>query len=472
MPFPHFGPVHAPELIEGLEWIGVPAPLKLSGLGGRLVLLDFWTYGCINCMHVIPRLRELEERFRDVLTVIGVHSGKFAHERATGEIATACARLGVHHPVVNDRQFRVWRAYAVEAWPTVALIDSQGYLVGVQPGEFDVGELAATIEQTAGRDKAAGHLVPGPQPFESPEVPPPGGALAFPTRVLAEGDRIWISDGGHGRVIEAAIDASRTSATVVAHWTGLDQPQGIARLHGWTYVAERAGHSVWRLAENGERVRVAGTGVLGDGRVRASAALESDLRSPWGLATLDDELVVTMAGSHQLFALDPGRGMLRLVAGSGAEDVTDGPARSATLAQPQGAVVDRGFVYFADAESPAVRVWDTATDRVSTLVGTGLFDFGDRDGIGDEVRLQHPAELALIDGKLAVADAYNGRLKLLDPATRECRAFPGEAGVAGSLAEPSGLFRDGERLLVADTNNHRIVSASSDGALTEIAIEE
>ena len=124
------GRVRAPELEGGRGWLNTDRPLSIAGLRGKVVLLDFWTYGCVNCMHVIPDLRALEEKYSRQLVVIGVHSAKFENERDTENIRHIVLRYGLEHPVVNDADFRIWRAYTVRAWPTLVLIDADGYIVG------------------------------------------------------------------------------------------------------------------------------------------------------------------------------------------------------------------------------------------------------------------------------------------------------------------------------------------------------
>ena len=416
-------------------------------------------------MHVLPRVRELEERFADSLTVIGVHAGKFSTERVTERIAEACDRLGVLHAVVNDRQFRVWRDYGVSAWPTVALIDPEGHLAIVEPGEFDLDAMSAELAAVAARAEARGTLVRGPDP-SSPSLRRHEGGLRFPTRAVLVGERLWVADTGHGRVLECAWDASEAVATVVAQHDGFAEPRGLAAQGRRVYVADRAGHAVWRLGE-GERARVAGTGRVGSGEIPSGPASLADLRSPWGLAAVGGSLAIAMAGTHQLWMLDRGSGMLSLLAGSGGEAVEDGPPRRAALAQPTGlASLPDGALAFADCESSAIR---TVTARsVATLVGTGLFDFGDRPGVGDAALLQHCEDVAPHAGALAVADTYNDRVKSVDPVTRECAQWPGEAGEKGALREPGGVWSDGSTLLVADTGHHRVVVVARDGSLAEV----
>jgi hypothetical protein len=176
-----------------------------------------------------------------------------------------------------------------------------------------------------------------------------------------------------------------------------------------------------------------------------------------------------MAGTHQVWLLDPVALELALLAGAGGEDLLDGPLTRALLAQPTGlATLSDGTLAVADCETSAVRTLDTA--EVRTVVGTGLFEFGDRPGTGDEALLQHCEDVAAHRGALAVADTYNDRLKRVDRRSRACDAWSGEAGESGALREPGGVWSDGETMLVADTGHHRIVSVGPDGALSEIRI--
>ena len=419
---------------------------------------------------MLPRVRELEQRFPDALTVIGVHAGKYPAERHTERVAAACDRLGVQHAVVNDRQFRIWKQYAISAWPTVALIGADGMLVGAQPGEFSVEAMAEAIAATVAAADARGILRRGPDPIAMPQ-PRHEGPLRFPGRAALRGDRLWIADSGHGRVLECALDATGASprAQVIAEHGDFAEPQGLAFLGDAAYVADRLGHSIWRLTSDGGRERVAGTGTLAESRPVAGPGPDTQLRSPWGLASAGGALMIAMAGSHQLWRLDPSSLHLSAWAGTGGEDIVDGPLGRSLLAQPTGVVAYKGGVAFSDSESSSVRLADEL-EGVRTLVGTGLFDFGDRDGVGDEVRLQHAEDVAVHDGALAVVDTYNGRLKRVDALTRDARAWQGEAGEVGALSEPAGVSGDGSLLVVADTGNHRIVLVADDGTIREVRL--
>ncbi|HEX2781492.1 MAG TPA: thioredoxin-like domain-containing protein [Gemmatimonadaceae bacterium] len=408
-------------------------------------------------MHVLPQLRELEERFRDELVVIGVHSGKFITERETDRIAAAAERLGVAHPVVNDRQFRVWRSYAVRAWPSIVVIDPRGYVLGQHAGEFTAAMVAPTLEEIIA---AAGDALERGERFPASDAPPAGpGTLRFPGKVAVEGARIAIADSGNHRVIvgtltsRAAARVDRTFGSMRGNRDGadplFDNPQGLLFDGDTILVADAGNHTVRALdLATGATRTIAGTGR--QLRTRADLAAGA-LSSPWDLAFAGDRIAIAMAGNHRLYMLDRG-GTARPFAGSGAEEITDGPLLEAALAQPMGICAHGEHLYFADSETSAIRRADVREGgRVETLVGTGLFDFGDVDGVGTAVRLQHAQAVArAADGRLLVADSYNDALKWLDPATREVKTW-----VRG-LHEPTGLaFGDGV-VYVADSDAHRV----------------
>jgi DNA-binding beta-propeller fold protein YncE len=401
-------------------------------------------------------LRELEHQYPDAIVVIGVHSGKFIAERVTARIREAANRLRVPHPIVNDRQFRIWRSFAVRAWPTLVAIDPAGYVVGMHAGEFTSEMLHDFLDAQIARASSAGALDRARRewPLDGPAIAPD--PLRYPGKIAIDGDRIAISDSGNDRVLVGTLSSDGTSARIsrtVGALAPASHPQGLAFGDETLYVADAGHHSVRAIdLTTGVARTLAGTGR----QMRTRGDLrDGALSSPWDLALDGDRLFVAMAGVHRLWVIDLVSGAARPFSGSGAEDIADGPHAEAALAQPMGLALDgeRGDgLYFADAESSAVRAASRAPGGgVSTLVGTGLFDFGDRDGVGDAVRLEHPQGIARHeDGRVLIADSYNDSLRWLDPSTREVTTW-----VRG-LHEPGGLAIVRGRAYVADTNAHRI----------------
>ncbi|NPV67989.1 MAG: redoxin domain-containing protein [Anaerolineae bacterium] len=463
-----------------VDWLNVAGPLDWDMLRGKVVVLDFWTYGCINCIHILPDLKRLEDEFSDTLVVIGVHSAKFENEKDTGNIRQILQRYEIAHPVVNDRDFRIWNAWGIRAWPTVMLIDPEGYVVGYHEGEGVYNVLQPVIADLIATFDTAGKIARAPLPMAADVVARPESGLAFPGKVLADeaGRRLFIADSNHHRIVVVALDTYEVLAVigegVAGHADGrydsarFDTPQGMAlgadgRI---LYVADTGNHMLRAVDLVSETVTtVAGTGQQGRGQLRSGRATSVALNSPWDVMRVGDILYVAMAGAHQLWRYDVVTGEIAVHSGSGRENLLDGPHADAALAQPSGITADGAVLYFADSEASAVRAADSDPGGgVRTIVGTGLFDFGDRDGVGGAALLQHPLGVAYGDGLLYVADTYNNKIKQIDPLSREVRTLAGQApgGYRDGRAEealfdePGGLSYAAGRLYVADTNNHAI----------------
>lgn len=426
-------------------------------------------------------MRRLEEEYADVLVTIGVHSGKFIAERVTDNIRAATHRLRIHHPVVNDRHFRTWRAYNVSAWPTVVLISPDGKIIGQHAGEFgyeDFDKVIYALEQVYER---AGMLDRTPRRFPLEPEPAVDSPLRFPGKVVSDpaAGRLFIADTGNNRVLVAEVtgDAeARVAQTIGSGEAGmrdgafaeaaLHAPEGMALDGSTLYIADTENHSI-RAAhlDTGRIETVAGTGEQGytrAGGVGTSAALNS----PWDLLVKDNWLYVAMAGTHQLWRMDLRSGEVRPFVGSGRENIDDGPNPRATLAQPSGLTTDGQRLYFADSESSALRAADfDPNGHTLTLLGEGLFEFGDKDGKALQARLQHCLGVSYHDGKIYIADTYNNKVKTYDLATKECHTSLG-SGDKAELYEPGGLSvwaGEGEseaRLYVADTNSHRLLQST------------
>lgn len=452
------GTVNAPDFPPDAEWVG-GGPFRLADLRGKLVVLDFWTSCCVNCHHMLPRLRRLGRKYARELVVVGVHAGKFPHERAAGAVAHAARRLNVGHPVVNDPDHRLRDAYGVRSWPTLMFVDPNGKVFATHEGEATYDALDASVASMIAQFDARGLLDRLP-------ANGPGKLLVDPA-----GGRLFVTDTGHHRVVELDPHTGAVRAVFGSGEPGFaggpadkarfDSPQGLA-LHGDSlYVADTNNHAVRRVD-------------LAAGRVSTVAGgPDGPMRSPWDVSVsgMGRRLWVAGAGTHQLWEVDPsGTNPPVVWAGSGVEDIRDGPRADARFAQPSGLALDEGNgrLWVADSEASGIRAVELkAGGSVTTFAGRDLFEYGDRDGTGVEaVRLQHPLGVAwdAAAGVLHVADTFNNKIKALDPAT--CRVWTvagtGEAGhhdgpsKDATFDEPGGLaVRDG-RLYVADTNNHAV----------------
>ncbi len=414
---------------------------------------------------MLPQLRRIEQRYADRVTVLGIHSPKFPAEAATEALADAVARLDVRHPVANDRTHAIWQAYGVRAWPTLIFIDPSGRVIGRHEGEIDAGRLSQLI------DALLAEFPPAPAGAPAWEHPPAAAprdarSLCFPGRAvpLPDGGHA-VSDTGnhrvllldrHGRVARVCGGPGEGMADGPAGQARFRLPQGLVPHGQELLVADTGNHALRAVHLASGAVRT----LAGDGR---QGALWS---SPWGITLLGDRVLIAMAGAHQVAVWDIGAGRGSVLAGSGHEALRDGPLSQCAFAQPSGLVPapDGRTLYVADSETSAVRALDLLEGTVRTLVGQGLFTFGDEDGTADSVRLQHPLDLAWLGELLYVADSYNHRIKTLDPRTRYCGRLAGSGragdadgrGDAAAFSEPGGISADANRLLVTDTNNHAL----------------
>ncbi|MEV6762458.1 thioredoxin-like domain-containing protein [Streptomyces sp. NPDC051105] len=462
-PTPRRARVRAPELIGKGGWLNTgDKQYTLADLRGRIVILDFWTFCCINCLHVLDELRELEESHRDTVVIIGVHSPKFVHEAEHQAVVDAVERYGVEHPVLDDPELATWKQYAVRAWPTLVVIDPEGYVVAQHAGEGHAHAIARLVEELEAEHEAKGTLRRGDGPYVPPEPEPtalrfPGKALLLPT------GNFLVSDTTRHQLVELAEDAEtvvrrigsgeRGFADGPAAEAAFSEPQGLALLDdGSVVVADTVNHALRRLdPATGAVTTLAGTGrQWWQGSPTSGPAREVDLSSPWDVAVFGGKVWIAMAGVHQLWAYEPESETVAVAAGTTNEGLVDGPADEAWFAQPSGlaATVDR--LWLADSETSALR-WVDLDGRVHTAVGTGLFDFGHRDGEAGQALLQHPLGVtALPDGSVAVSDTYNHALRRYDPATGQVTTL------ATDLREPSDAVLAGDDIVVVESARHRL----------------
>ncbi|MGW2021333.1 NHL domain-containing thioredoxin family protein [Streptomyces decoyicus] len=455
--------VRAPELIGKGGWLNTGnKDLTLSDLRGRIVVLDFWTFCCVNCLHVLDELRELEERHRDTVVIIGVHSPKFVHEAEHQAVVDAVERYGVEHPVLDDPELATWKQYAVRAWPTLVVIDPEGYVVAQHAGEGHAHAIEKLVEELEAEHGAKGTLRRGDGPYVPPE--PVATDLRFPGKaVRLPGGSFLISDTTRHQLVELAADGEQVLRRIGTGERGLtadsfNEPQGLALLpDGRVAVADTVNHALRVFdPETGALETVAGTGKQWwQGSPTSGPARAVDLSSPWDLAWWRDRLWIAMAGVHQLWTYDPAAGTVEVAAGTTNEGLVDGPAAEAWFAQPSGLAAAGDRLWIADSETSAVRWVEPAEEGdgyvVRTAVGTGLFDFGHRDGAAEQALLQHPLGVtALPDGSVAVADTYNHALRRFDPASGEVTTL------ATDLREPSDAVLVDDDIVVVESARHRL----------------
>ncbi len=477
-PYPFTRHFRVKDFDGGNGWLNTSGEITPQDLRGKIVILDFWTYCCINCMHILPELIALEQKYPNQLVVIGIHSAKFDNEKQTENIRQAIMRYEIEHPVVNDSEMKLWRKFFSRSWPTIGIIDPEGFFVGNNTGEFEheyIEKLVITPMIEYHRKKGTLDETPVNFHLEREKAEPT--PLRYPGKVLADqaGDRLYISDSNHNRLVITTLDGKLID-TIGTGAMGaddggfdvatFDHPQGMALAGDILYLADTENHLIRKVNLKTKQVfTLAGIGEQARTRSMGGPLRKTALNSPWALAYIENKLYIAMAGPHQMWVLDEPADTVKLYAGSGLEDVIDGPLLEGAMAQPSGIATDGQALYVVDSEASSVRAIDLDPQgKISTLVGKaggGLFRFGDVDGVGAEVQLQHPLGIVYRDGKLYVADSYNHRIKLIDIATAECKTLLG-TGQAGDsenppqFSEPAGLAIAGSRLYIADTNNHKI----------------
>ncbi|GGH62377.1 NHL domain-containing thioredoxin family protein [Rothia aerolata] len=492
--------VRASELV-GRNWLNTgEKQLSLEDLRGKIVILDFWTFCCMNCLHVLDELRPLEEEFSDILVTVGVHSPKFEHEADPDALAAAVDRYDITHPVLDDPNLTTWSAYTARAWPTLVVVDPEGYVVAHLSGEGHVQGLISLVRELAEEHEAKGTLHRGNGPYVP--RPKPQGVFAFPGKAarLPEslGGGYLVTDTARHRLVQVEEDLQTEISRIGGVQKGwadgdreaarFNEPQGFALVP--EHLREQLGYDVLVADSVNHRLRAVSLAsgevktVAGNGEQRLTSSdnarsadpnfiatgadpLTVALSSPWDIVWSSSAslFLVAMAGTHQIFSFDPLTGQLAVFAGTGAEGLKDGAADEAWFAQTSGlAEAADGSVWAADSETSALRriVFEDGAVRVETAIGIGLFDFGFVDGTIEEARMQHCLGVtALPDGSVAVADTYNGAIRRFDPASGELTTL------ARGLAEPSDVLvettDEGARLIVVESNAHE---------LTRVAIPE
>lgn len=469
--------IKAPDFSSGFSWLNTKEPLSLEKLKGHVIVLDFWTYCCINCMHMLPALAELEKKYEGKPVVfIGVHSAKFFNEQETGNIEQAVARYEISHPVVVDKKMSIWQKYDVSGWPTIVIVDPNGTIVYKQSGEGQKETIEDIIDVLLERYAKTGTLAKNPIKIER-TLSQSKTTLSYPGKLsISKSGKIALSDSNHNRIlvtdifgkIEYIIGSGKSGFSDGDFNTAtFFRPQGVLWKNDTIFVADTENHAIRKIdLQNKKVTTLVGTGKQGPWISKGGKGREVSITSPWDLAEKDNLVFIAMAGNHQIWSYDLESDLAKPFAGNGHENIIDGENYMAQLAQPSGITSYGNKLYFADSETSSIREIDLDRKQVKTIVGHGLFVFGHNDGHVDEALFQHPLGVFATETKLYVADTYNSAIRVIDLQTSQVSTIIGKTGMNGvcrlddprcdtlGLYEPSDVELFENKLYITDTNNH------------------
>jgi len=480
--------LRAPEFPTGKDWFNSPPLTFAKQLAGKITVLDFWTYCCINCIHILPDLAELEERYAGYpVAFVGVHSAKFDNEKVSENIRDAVLRYEIAHPVINDDTMHMWQRIGVRSWPSMAVVGPKGNLMLMVSGEGNKELIDACITAALAfypKDIFRHDPIPMSPEKDKKRIDSP---LRYPGKLAIDpdGERLFISDSSHHRIVVTDLDGQFID-TIGTGRIGLadggyDEAQffrlqGLAFHDGNLYVADAENHALRVVDTKAKTVRtLAGNGTQGRDYNGGKGGREQPISTPWDVFVEGGQVFIAMAGTHQIWSYDLKQKIAKNFSGNGSEQNLNRADRLlAAWAQPSGLAVGNGELFVADSESSTVRAIDLMSGATRTIAGgendqpRNLFAFGDTDGVGEKARMQHVLGVQwwAEEKKIIVADTYNHRLKLVDPKTGEAKRWVGSGkpglrdgkGLDARFSEPSGfaIGPQGKRLFVADTNNHAI----------------
>ena len=466
------GRVNAPELHTQFGWLNADKEYSIKDFRGKFVLLDFWTFGCINCQHILPDLKRLEEEYPEELVVIGVHSAKFDAEKSSETIRKAIQKFGIKHPVINDADYNIWRHYAVNAWPTIVLIDPDGKVIGQRAGEGVYEVVKPNLDQMI--PQYDGKLNREILHFKTEEKE--SSLLYFPAKILAHNDTVFVSDSGNNRILQLdrngkilqKIGSGKTGFTDGSfEEASFFEPHGLAIVGEVLYVADTRNNAIRKVELAAKTVEtVAGNGEQGYYFGSDNWGVPVKPNSPWDLAVKDETIYIANAGNHQILQMNLRTNVVMRFAGTGSEALVNGSLKEAAFNQPSGLALQNENLYIADAEASAVRCLNLNNGEVSTLIGQGLFDFGDMDGDADVALLQHLVGITVKDTCLFLADTYNGKIKIYNLETKRIKTL------AEGFSEPNDVEFVGEELWVSSTNSHELYKVNPEtGEKSLIAVQ-
>src|SRR4249919_2710924 len=392
----------APALHSSLNWLNADAQ-TIAAQRGRVLALVFWNAGSAYCYNLIDELNRLKARYPFALAVLGVHMPRFDAEVDGRTVLKAINRLGVGFAVANDRGWVTWQHYGITSWPSVALINPEGELREIFSGDDQAQALDAAISALIDE-------VGGPTSMPSGEATLRGAearsALSFPSGIALTDSHLYVADTGHHRILECTFEGRVLRQFGTGYQDLVDgppseaafcSPRGLCVIRDALYVADAGNHALRRIHLPDGRVET----VLGSGKPgqpqEGIPAYPSDcpLNQPWAVTGAYDRLFIAVAGCNQIWEYELGHARMRFVAGTGELGIADGPGRNAMFAHPAGLALVQQTLYVVDSASSAVRAIHLHGSLVETLVGHGLYEFGDQDGRRRDARLEFPLGVVL-----------------------------------------------------------------------------
>lgn len=469
---------------EKKQWFNTSRPLEISDLKDRIILLDFWTYACVNCIQALPEIKKLEQTFGNKITVIGVHSGKFDNEKDGLSIKKAILKYGINHPVVNDSDFAIWNNFQAQAWPTFILINPNGRIVSTYLGEQGAAEIMPDVKKLVSKFRYQLNRDPLPIMLEKYNVI--GNVLNFPSKLSYTSSFsyksqklpvLFIANSTQNNIIISSLAGDIITKIGSGNKgfkdgdffsASFNAPQSLLYNSGKLYVAD-TGNNALRLIDfkKGKVTTLFGSGKRGDIFEGASEAAGSiDLASPTDIEFFPNnkKIVIANSGTHQILSYDIDKKTVSVLAGNGIEGIDDGKYPNNSLAQTADMSAFGGKLYFVDSETSSLRVIDKSGE-VKTLIGKGLFDFGHKNGSKSEALMQHPLGLTVDDTGAYISDSFNHSIRKYNFSTKKLYDFLGGKTKGDKLGakndiefdQPEGIVSILDNFYIVDSNNNRIV---------------
>jgi len=465
---------NAPSFPKELEVFNTDRPISLQDLEGRIVLIYFWSYSILECELLIKQIQQLEREFSDSLSVVGIHSPKFEGEKDREQLRKSILRLGIEHPIINDKDFRIWGKYGAKVWPTSMLITPLGDVSGFITGSTVYDALYEGIE--ALQTQFEMYLNPTKLiPLKRENLRTPQSVLSFPMGVIADPltKKLYIADTANHRIVVTTTEGQvlfvigngfAGFADGAFETAQFDSPQGLALLNGDLYVADSGNNKIRRINTTSRFVETLPIQEYSF-EFDAEGTNDTGVFIPTGLLSYGKTLLIASSGNNLIFSFDTESEQLLPFAGSGRLQLKDGKNETVDFAQPTSIAKAAGSLFVADSLSSSLRLMKEEENSVvvTTISGKSLFEYGDALGDTEHSLFQYPRALTYSSGKLFVTDSLNHKIKAIDPIAFQASLITGaEPGfVDGDFKEarfdfPTAITALDNSLYVCDTNNSAI----------------